>query len=142
MLDYKILYQEHYFDRELFLLEIDGKHTYVYRGSGLNGGSVGAVLPFSTLMDRKPRGLSEIIGGLVPGYIFKEFYYKGWRSHGKNMEQFPNTLPFLRHLEETLPGISEPKDQDFENVIEIAKEFNTKTEKLIGDMEPFDWSTL
>ena len=139
MLNYKILYQEYYFERELFLIEIDSKYTYVYRGSGLNGGSVGAVLPFSTLMDREPR-LSETL--LVPGYIYKEFYYKGWRSHGKNMDQFPNTLPFLRHLEETLPKMSEFREQDFDNIKRLAKEFNTKTEKLIGDMKPFDWSKL
>ena len=64
-MEYKILAQVHYYDRELFALEIQGKYAFVYRGSGLNGGKIGRVLPFSDIKKTKPRGFSDEILGYI-----------------------------------------------------------------------------
>ena len=74
MIDYEVVYSTHYFERELFLLKVaDKTYAMVYKGSGLNGGPKGRVLPYSALKD-SPVRFGEMRDGIVPGYIYKEFY--------------------------------------------------------------------
>lgn len=145
----EVLYHVSYFERELFLLDINGSYTMVYKGSGLNKGRKGRVLPFCWLKDELPR-FSEAREGIIPGYIFKEFFYRGyWKSHRKNLSNFHDSVQnFVEYLEEFLfdYDISTSKsfqsDEDFNNILSIAKEINKDMKELIKGKEVFDWFSL
>lgn len=143
----KVLYAVGYFDRTLFSLEIDGEVTRVYRGSGLNGGRVGKILPYSMLMSRIPR-LSEAMEGTIPGYIFKEFFYDGgYIFHGKNMSQYMLD-EFCDYLEEQLKDYTKEDgyytedyntEEEWENILFISKKINKEMDEVEKGKQIFDW---
>lgn len=147
----EILYHTHYFERDLFLLNIDNHYTMVYRGSGLNGGRKGKVLPYTWLKD-SPSRFGEIRDGIVPGYIFKEFFYKGYyKSHKKNLENISNDIyDFSLKLEEILENYETSNSkryetkEDFDNILKIAKNINEDMKKIIKKykLHLLDWETL
>jgi len=128
-MDIKVLYSVHYFERDLFVIEINGKRTMVYRGSGLNGGRKGRILPFMFLNTRRT------IRGPILGYIFKEFYYEGqFINHHKEPEYFNGVPQILEEIEKTLER-QQPKiiEQNMEDIEEIATEINTQLYKHMGN---------
>lgn len=141
-----ILYHAHYFERDLFLLNIDGAYTMVYRSSGLNGGRVGRVIPYNWLKD-SPVRFSDAREVVVPGYIFKEFFYRGfYKTHGKRLDDFPDEISeFVLKLEELL-GKYDASDseifEDFEQVMDFAKKINSDMREKIKEMKVFDWYSL
>jgi len=149
---YEIIHAVHYFDRELFLLKIENKYTMVYKGSGLNNGKVGRILPFFYLLDKKPR-FGDAKKGIITGYIFKEFYFnREIISHYKNMNIFgKGVLMFLDRLEKDLNSYKvEKKFQDMKDIKKYAKDFNDIVHSYmkIYETKPvlktnwFDWGTL
>ena len=137
-MEYKVLAQVHYYNRELFALEIQGKYAFVYRGSGLNGGKIGRVLPFSDIKKTKPRGFSDE----VLGYIYKEFFYRNrWVTHKKVMDNFEIEIQdFITHLEETLPEISPLNNEKITN--ELVYEKVSVIEDAVKGIKVFDWYSL
>lgn len=135
---FKILYQREYFERELYLLEINGKYTKVYKSSGLNNGEKGRIIPFTTLMDHEPR-FSEIRDGIVIGYIWKEYFYNGYyKVHSKKFSEITNT--FLKKIEKKLENINlEKNNDDIKNIMTIAKKINIEMTELTNGKKIFDW---
>lgn len=144
-MQYRILHQQHYYQRELFALEIDGKYALVYRGSGLNGGKIGKVLPFSYIKTEMARGFSEAITGVGIGWIAKEvFFGERYVDHRKNIKNFGREIEdFVTMLENTLPGIT--KGETFEDEYidtDFVKKVSSEINSTIEGMKPFDWKTL
>jgi len=140
----QVAYTKHYFERDLILLEIDGKFTKIYKGSGLNGGKVGRILPY-TRLHFGPIRMSDVRNGIIQGYIYKEFLYNdSYEFHGKDMSQYPHEIQdFIDFLEDELKDVkTEPVEQDFEHVQVIAKEIEEEMRDIIGDSDMFDWYTL
>jgi hypothetical protein len=145
----QVLHHVRYFDRDLYLLQIDNnKYTKVYRGSGLNGGRKGRVLPFTHLQDVLPR-FSEAREGIVPGYIFKRFFYRERIcSHGKHLDSFEEEIGlFCSKLEDLLDSydISDSEvfnEEQFENILSIAKEINSVMYSKAFNLKNFDYSSL
>lgn len=73
-LNIEVIHSIYYFQRVLFLLKINDRYTMIYKGSGLNGGRVGKILPFFLLLEDKPT-LSDARHNINTGYIWKEFYF-------------------------------------------------------------------
>jgi hypothetical protein len=116
----------------------------VYKGSGLNNGRKGRVIPFMFLFDRKPRGLSEY--SFPPGYIFKEMYINGkQKSHNKNFEDYPRFFTrFLRQLEEELPSLEQTDPDEFDDnyILNKAKYINNRIRDIMKDHGLLDLSDL
>ena len=140
--DFKILDQMHYYQRELYVLEIDGKVTFVYRGSGLNSGAVGRVLPFAYIKTSPPRGFSDM--GI--GWIAKEFFYKGaYTSHYKNLSGYEQEIQdFIKQLEDELPDPQPDESFDSEYIDNnFVRNISDRIKSVCGeDSEPFDWYNL
>ena len=142
---YEVVFSMYYFKRELLILKISSKlfdkdrYTMVYKGSGLNGGDIGAILPFASLNTRKS------ISGPIVGYIYKEFYYnKNIISHRKNMKQFGKGVNvFIDRLTSELESYKlERIEQEMFNIVEIANEFKLEEENFINNDNRFDWGVL
>lgn len=149
-MDIKVLYHVEYFERDLFLLQIDNKTTMVYRRSGLHGKNTkGEILPFNWLKD-SPVRFGEAREGIVPGYIFKEFFYRGvYKSHRKNLNDFPSQIMlFVKELEIFLRDYDVSTSEkyngedDFGNILKIAKDINTKMKEKMRGLDKFDWYSL
>lgn len=144
--EYEVIHAVPYFQRELFLLKIENRYTMVYKGSGLNGGAVGRVLPFHFLMDRQPR-FGEARSGIVAGYIFKEFYFhREIRSHRKRVSEFGEGVSlFCERLTNELDDyyVKPTEDeQDINDVLKYAKSFNSIVNNFMNVDNRFDWSVL
>lgn len=89
----KIIYRKDYFQRILYLIKINDYLLPVYKSSGLNGGRVGRILPFSGLnLDDKYDPL---------GYIYKEMFYKGKIiNHKKQLNRFPGVVEKMLEIEQ------------------------------------------
>ena len=151
-IQYKVIYSTYYFERELFIIEIDGRYTMVYKSSGLNGGRKGRIIPFFYLLSGKPR-FGDIRKGINTGYIWKEFYLnKRRKTHHKKPETFGKGIElFLLKLEKELSDFNVPKiEQDMKDIGKYAKEFNDIAQKYmkILELKPilktnwFDWGVL
>lgn len=143
----KVLYSKEYFERDLFVLQINDKTTNVYRSSGLNAGRKGRFLPFSKLFDRMPR-FSEAIRGINVGWISKDFFYNGvFTKHYKNMNSFGDDVVYLLNKIEELLKDEKPENsnytvEDLKNplkMIEITTNINKEMEEVKEDLKEFDW---
>lgn len=136
----EVLYSVGYFERTLFLLKKDDKYFSVYRSSGLNGGRKGRLIPFTCLLDRKPR-FSEAMAGIITGYIFKEFFFEGkYEMHYKKMHLYPDVENFLGDLEVELKDVVPTVSFDnFDDISNIAKMINKEMKILSSGLEKFDW---
>jgi hypothetical protein len=136
----------YYFERILYILEIDEKLLFVYRRSGLNSENMkNKILPFSSLHSSKPR-FSEFRSGIDIGYIYKEFYFnERFNLHRKKINNFGKGVEtFCLQLEEELPLISEIK-QDINDIKKYVKIFNNKIKKFQNkniDNIYYDWNNL
>jgi hypothetical protein len=148
----EVLHHFHYFERDLFLLKIDNdNYTTVYRGSGLNGGRKGRVLPYSSLHSG-PLHFGDIRSGIVQGYIYKEFYIdSAWRSHKKNLNRYAmGTAQFADIIEEKLENYDSTNsekyesEEDYNNIKKIAKKINTEFKNKVKELKlkNFDWIVL
>lgn len=149
---FKVIHSVYYFQRELFLLEIDGRYAMIYKGSGLNGGKVNRILPFHLLQDTPPR-FSDSMNGVVLGYIWKNFYYnRQIISHRKRIEDFGEGINlFIEKLEKELENFKVEKNDYHINDVQIyAKEFNDIANQYLKVYETkpvlktnwFDWGVL
>ena len=149
---YKVIHSVYYFERELFLLEVDGRYTMVYKSSGLNGGRKGRIIPFFYLLSDKPR-FGDARNGINTGYIWKEFYFnRRIETHRKQPETFGKGVElFLLKLEKELSNFNVPKiEQDMKDISKYAKEFNDIAKQYMKVLEQkpvlkttyFDWGVL
>jgi len=132
-----ILYSTHYFERDLFVLNIDGKTTMVYRSSGLNGGRKGRILPFMYLNTHTSFSSPSM------GYIFKEFLFdKKYQSHKKQPNRFPGLEKLLVEIEEKI-SFEQPIIEDIEptnkNIEKIAINVNSDLKKILENKTFFDF---
>lgn len=146
-IEYEIIHAANYFERTLFLLKMEDRFLMVYKGSGLNGGAIGRVLPFHYLFDRLPR-LGEAREGIVSGYIFKKFYFnRHIISHRKNInaEDFGEGVTlFCDRLTKELANfkVKNTQPQDIEDVLTYAKSFNKIVDSFMDNTNRFDWGAL
>lgn len=141
----EVLYSRNYIERDLYVLEYQGKYLMVYRSSGLNAGRKGRFLPFCFLSEAS----RPTIGSEVPGYIYKEFYFGGkFISHSKNPQRMGQNIgPFLEKIEEDLKNNFPEKVpyghiKTYKDLRPVAIEINTELREAIEGLEPLDWSTL
>ena len=141
----KVLYSKNYIQRDLYVLEHQGKYIMVYRSSGLNPGRTGRFLPFEMLAEPTRATMS----GSMPGYIYKEFYYGGrYLSHRKDPQSFKKGIDiFLLEIEDFLsdkipPEVSYSDIVNYAQIIPIAKAINIELNKAIIGLDPFDWATI
>lgn len=82
--------------RDVFVIEIDGLATNIYRSTGTGGiSSKGDILPFTHF--NEGRGLDGV--RYVPCYFFKYFLYKGKEiHHGKTFYEYPGVMDLLENL--------------------------------------------
>jgi hypothetical protein len=142
-MNFKIVYKKYYFERELFVLEIDKKYLLIYKGSGLNGGKKGRILPFNFLQSRRPR-FSEARSGVCAGYIFKEIFFNGsYIEHHKKIDDFGlGITSFLSNLETKLSSIIvKEEDQNIDDILEIAQKINDDIFDIVQN-NIFDWNEL
>ena len=141
----QVLYKTSYIERNLYVVEHEGKYLMVYASSGMNPGRKGRILPFNMLKDSASQGFSDD----TPGYIFKEFFFEGmWTNHQKRPGHFkPGIAEFLVQLEEFLADhIPEHKPYDhivtYGDIIPVAADINKELETAIGDLKPYDWNDI
>jgi hypothetical protein len=128
-MEINIIYGTHYFDRELFILEIDKKRTMVYRTSGNTGGRKGRILPFMFLNEEQSSD------GLVIGHINKDFLYDGKIiTHNKKIEKFPGLKEKLNLIEEKIKYEKNVAlNEDISEITTIAKNINMHLKKIMGE---------
>ena len=86
----KIIYKRDYFQRILYIIDIDGTILPVYKSSGLNDGRV---FPFLGL------NLDDKFDPL--GYIYKEMFYKGKIVyHKKQLVHYPGVEDKMLTIEQ------------------------------------------
>lgn len=136
---YKILYSHKYVERDLFVIDVDGKQTKVYRSSGFSGtGHGGMIFPFTKLKETLRRGLADY----EIGYIYKTMLLGGREWYcGKNPPEFCDNM--LNTLRNTLPILEESGEEYFKDIDvfkEYVKQVNDTMDSYIK--EPFDWGVL
>lgn len=139
----EVLYSKNYIQRDLYALEYKNKYILVYRSSGLNAGRAGRFLPFNMLAEPTRATMS----GPVPGYIYKDFYFKGrFRTHQKQPQKYaPGIAEFLLEIEDFLSD-KVPTEIDYSyitnyaQIMPIAEAINIELNEAIQNLEPFDWS--
>lgn len=142
-MDIKVLYSTHYYGRDIFLLDINGFWTTVYRSSGLSGtGHGGNIIPFLWLNTR------ESIRTPV-GYIFKEFAFnQKFITHDKSFYEYGKVEDFLEHLKNNVLNSYTLEQFDFstapskDEITNRAIEINNEIKQLIQNKTIFDWNTL
>ncbi|MFA7129166.1 MAG: hypothetical protein WC136_08360 [Sphaerochaeta sp.] len=103
----KIIYRKDYFQRILYLIKINDYLLPVYKSSGLNGGRVGRILPFSGL------NLDDRYDPL--GYIYKEMFYKGKIiNHKKQLDMFPGVVEKMLEIERLVKEDTYCSIQDYD----------------------------
>jgi hypothetical protein len=144
-----------YGGREIYVLEINGKRTTVYRSTGTGGRTAkGQLVPFLYL--NEGRGIDAV--RYSPGYIFKAFYYNGGeKEHAKRLELY-NIDDVLESIEKCLETY-EPCNKDlydlvfkefegktitdrqevYDAIFEMCKGINKRLEDSLKETEPFDW---
>ena len=129
----KLLHQEEYMGRQLYLLEYQGKCIKCYKSSGLSGtGHKGQVLPFSGLND----SMSKYV---TPGYIYKEMYYGGvWVNHRKNPPI--EIIQFLGNATKDIEDL--PESYTFEGIEGFLEHVKGINQRLNLNMEPYDLKEL
>ena len=136
----ELLYQKHYFGRDMFLLKYNDKVIKCYRSSGLSGtGHKGRILPYSRLNIKDTYACS--------GYIFKEMYYNNrWINHNKFPERFDNSgtiknnlIVLGEFLNNKFPVFEEQMD-NIDSILSIASVIESDMESLIKGMEYFDFT--
>jgi hypothetical protein len=148
----KVLWSKEYFGRDLFVLEIEGKVTQVYRSSGMNGGRKGSIIPFWELFDRPPR-FNEVLRGIRPGWISKEFLYgESVVNHYKELFVFGESVErMLLEMEDYLKEVSVPVSEelinqdillDTEGMILLCQDINEEMKTAKNGMEEMDWKEL
>lgn len=141
-----------YAERELYVLDIDGKRTMVYKSSGLSGtGHGGEYIPFMYLCEGQ--GLDRI--RYSPGYIYKEFYYDGkYLSHRKELDRYVGVVEFLDTLDnitkthkptedlfyKVTDGVTQDKIHDI--IWDLSLDINNRIRDNVEGYRPFDWATL
>ena len=118
----QVIYKQWYFDRDLFIIEHQGKLIMVYRSSGHSGtGHKDKILPFMFINTRF--SIRECLG-----YIYKEMLYDGkYINHHKNLGYYPGVEGFCEQLQEFLKDeTTETPDLDFENP-DIFEDYITAT---------------
>ena len=141
----KVLYARSYIERELYVVEKDGKYLQVYASSGLNPGRKGRILPFAGLADPERATISSEF----PGYIYKEIFIDGrWLNHRKEPQRMsPAIGPFLLELEEFLKP-NKPEYEAYENIKmyedirPVVREINAEMSVFTDSMDPYDWREL
>ena len=131
----KVLFKRYYFERELFVIEVDGKVLLVYRASGLNSGRKGRVIPFMMLNTMKTMSSPPI------GYIFKEMFYDNkYINHDKSFDYYPNIKDFLLKVEDFLEKnhIVEVIEEDIKYIKKIATKINHTIEDIIRKHKMLD----
>lgn len=138
----KVLYKTEYFERILYVLEINNKYAMVYLSSGLSKtGHGGNILPFAGI------NTEQRFSSPVMGYIFKEMFYNTfWKTHKKKLENFPGLLDKMDIIRQTLNNmnelISEKASPDIEDTKEwynFVKNIDKEIRESYKGMKPFDF---
>ena len=139
---YKILFQQNYIGRFLFLIlhKPTSKILSLYKSSGYSGTNhKGEILPFMFLNERVS------IRGEPLGYIYKQMLYKGYyinhyKDIPKDIIQFLNPIKeFIQEFrdERTIEELNHFMDKEF--TIEYVRGINTELRKIIKEYKLFDY---
>lgn len=131
----KVLKTWLYWERIIYLVQIDNKYTLFYRSSGLAGyDSKGTILPCYLLKTDKS-SIGDPGGYMVHGWIPKVYLYNGeWESyHSKDIAAFPKEI---QQLSNELQHVDVSAATECKN----PKEINEAINEIIGDGEFFDWA--
>lgn len=130
----KILYCIEYYNRILYVIEINYKVTMLYKSSGLSStGHKDKFLPFMYVCDIQR--LSEPLG-----YIYKEMLYdKKYINHHKNLADFPGTQEKIDKISKFIKSIIPPETSP-ERITQfyVDKVYNSLRE-CTKDREFFDY---
>lgn len=129
-----IKYQQHYYHRDIFIIEEDSKYILVYRSSGNSGtGHCGDIIPFSGLNSEKRDWK------VTPGYLFKEYWDgKQWKSHRKDFEgtQKEYLLRIKEFVKDSFPEITvESEDDTRSGIYEFAAKINKEIQEILKEKE-------
>jgi len=135
-----ILYGTHYFGKDLFVLEIDGKSTMVYRASGITGGRKGRIVPFMFLNEENKTF------GMKKGDTIKSFLYDGKVvEHNKKLNNYPNLDNILKEIEEKISFEETLKYEeiiDYKQIEKVSEVINQDLKKIMNKRTQVDFKTI
>ena len=139
--EYKIVYQQNYVGRVLFLIlhKPTNKILSLYKSSGYSRTNhKGELIPFLFLNERV--SIREPLGYIYKQMLYNGYYIDHYKELTEDVIQFLNPIKeFVQEFrdEKTIEELNEFMDKKF--TIEYVKEINTELRDIIKEYKLFDY---